>query len=56
MNKNGAPTQAHGGTVRAQGIVPGVTVDLPLINIEYQIKGDILALALLTTNQFSYAL
>lgn len=39
LNEIGGPTQAHGGTVRAQGIVPGATVDLPVINIEYHIKG-----------------
>jgi len=45
VNEDGAPTQAHGGRIKAQGIVPDVTVDLPIINIEYHIKGDTLALA-----------
>ena len=45
VNKNGAPTQAHGGTVRAQGVVPGASVDLPIVHTEYQIKGDTLAIA-----------
>lgn len=39
LNEDDVPTQAHGGTVRTQGVVPGATVDLPVINIEYQIKG-----------------
>lgn len=56
LNEIGGPTQAHGGTVRAQGIVPGATVDLPVINIEYHIKGDPLVLVLPITSSCSYAL
>ena len=56
LNEDDVPTQAHGGTIRTQGVVPGATVDLPVINVEYQIKGDTLVLASPATNQCSYAL
>ncbi|KAL0036500.1 hypothetical protein WJX77_010333 [Trebouxia sp. C0004] len=42
LKEDDVPTQAHGGTIRAQGVVQGVTLDLPIIKIEYQIKGDTL--------------
>ncbi len=39
VNFDGRPTQAHSGTTRVCGVVHGAWIDVPVINIQYEIKG-----------------
>ncbi|KAL0051920.1 hypothetical protein WJX82_004494 [Trebouxia sp. C0006] len=39
VNFDYIPTQAYSGTTRVTGVVHGVHIDVPIINIQYEIKG-----------------
>ncbi|DBA74881.1 TPA: hypothetical protein ACH3X2_009213 [Trebouxia sp. C0005] len=39
VNFDCRPTQAYSGTIRVSGIVHGMHIDLPIINIQYEIQG-----------------
>lgn len=39
VNFDYRPTQAYSGTTRVTGVVHGVHIDVPIINIQYEIKG-----------------
>ncbi|KAL0020636.1 hypothetical protein WJX79_006895 [Trebouxia sp. C0005] len=40
VNFDCRPTQAYSGTIRVSGIVHGMHIDLPIINIQYEIQGQ----------------